>query len=130
MGLMDNIRGFFSGSKNNQPSQPQINEEYEKSRLANRIVDLVNSIKRINSFDSSVWNLSNVSSYTLKSKSLDELQKLNDSLERRLSDLTRQSQRKNTKAEELEASKWTGQKPQNMSNHDFDRFQKSDDSAR
>ena len=30
MGLMDKIRGFFSGS-NSEPSQPQINEEeYEK----------------------------------------------------------------------------------------------------
>ena len=130
MGLMDNIRGFFSGSRNNQPTQPQVNEDYEKSRLADRIVDLVGRIKRINSFDSSVWNLSNVSSYELKRKSLDELQRLNASLESRLSELSRQNQRRNPRAEELEASKWTGQKPQNMSHHDFDRFQRSDDGAR
>ena len=130
MGLMDNIRGFFSGSRNNQPAQPQVNEEYEKSRLADSIVNLVDRIKRINSFDSSVWNLSNVSSYELKRKSLDELQKLNVSLESRLSELNIQKQRGNPGAEELEASKWTGQKPQNMSTHDFDRFQRSDDSAR
>ena len=128
MGLMDNIRGFFLGSKNTQTTQPQINEEYEKSRLTDRIVDLIGKIKRINSFDSSIWNLSNVSSYELKRKSLNELQKLNSSLENRLSELDRQSQRRNPIVEELEASKWTGQKPKNMSDLDFDRFQRSDDS--
>lgn len=130
MGLMDNIRGFFSGSRNNQLAQPQVNEEYEKSRLADSIVNLVDRIKRINSFDSSVWNISNVSSYELKRRSLDELKRLNSSLENRLSELNRQNQRNNPKSEELEASKWTGQKPQNMSDYEFDRFQRSDDGAR
>jgi len=127
MGLMDNIRGFFSGSKNTQTSPIQVNDEYEKSRLAERIVDLVNKIKRINSFDSSIWNLSNVSSYELKRRSLDQLQRLNSSLENRLSELNRQSQIKNPINESLEASKWTGKKPENMSELDFDRFQRSDD---
>lgn len=127
MGLMDNIRGFFSGSRNNQPEEPHVNEEYEKSRLADRIVDLVGKIKRINSFDSSVWNLSNVSSYDLRRKSLEELTRLNSSLERRLSELDRESQRRNPRAEELEASKWTGQKPRGMSDHDFDFYQRGDD---
>ena len=130
MGLMDNIRGLFSGSKNNQPMKSQINEESEKARLADRIVDLVGRIKRINSFDSSVWNLSNISSYDLRRKSLEELTRLNSSLERRLSELDRESQRRNPRAEELEASKWTGQKPRGMSNYEFDRFQRSDDGAR
>lgn len=130
MGLMNNIREFFSSSKNTQTTQPQVNEEYEKSKLADRIVDLVGKIKRINSFDSSVWNLSNVSSYELKRKSLDELQRLNSSLENRLLELDRQNQRSNLSRESLEASKWTGQKPKNMSDYDFDRFQRSDDGAR
>ena len=127
MGLMDNIRGFFSGSKNNQTAQPQINEDYEKSRLADRIVDLVSRIKRINSFDSSVWNLSNVSSYDLKRKSLDELQRLNSTLENRLSELNKQRQTSDPKRESLEAAKWNGQKPKDMSELDFDRFQRYDD---
>ena len=127
MGLMDNIRGFFLGSKNAQVAHPQVNEEYEKSILADRIVDLVSSIKRINSFDSSVWNLSNVSSYNLRKKSLDELQKLSSSLEKRLSELEIQSQRRNPRSESLEASKWTGQKPKGMSDHDFDFYQRGDD---
>lgn len=127
MGLMDNIRGLFSSSKNTQTSQSQIDEEYEKSRLADRIVDLIGSIKRINSFDSSVWNLSNVSSYDLRRKRLDELQRLNSSLENRLSELDRQSQIRDQNRESLEASKWTGQKPKNMSELDFDRFQRNDD---
>ncbi len=128
MGLMNNIRGFFSGSKNAQTSQPQINEEYEKSRLADRIIDLIKRIKRINSFDSSVWNLSNISSYELKRKSLGELQRLNSSLENRLSELNIQIQKSDLSREALEASKWTGQKPEYMSDFDFDRFQRSDDS--
>lgn len=127
MGLMDNIHGFFSGSKNTQTSHPQINEEYEKSRLADRIVDLIGRIKKINSFDSIVWNLSNVSSSDLKRKSLDELQRLKSSLENRLSELVRQSQRRDPNRESLEASKWTGQKPKHMSDLDFDRFQRDDD---
>lgn len=127
MGLMDNIRGFFSGSKNTQTTQIQPNDEYEKSRLAERIVDLVGRIKRINSFDSSVWNLSNVSSYELKRKSLDELNRLNSTLESRLRELDRQSQARDPRRESLEASKWTGQKPKYMSDLDFDRFQRGDD---
>ena len=127
MGLMDSIRGIFSGSKNNQSVQTNGNDEYKKSMLADRIVDLVDKIKRINSFDSSIWNLSNVSSYDLRRKSLEELQMLNSSLENRLSVLDKQSQRVNTNNEELEASKWTGQKPQHLNENDFDRFQRSDD---
>ena len=127
MGLMDNIRGFFSGSKNSQTAQPQIDEDYEKSRLADRIVDLVDKIKRINSFDSSVWNLSNTSSYDLRKKSLSELQMLNSTLENRLSELDRQKHTSSPKRESLEAAKWTGQKPKNISDLDFDRFQRYDD---
>ena len=127
MGLMDNIRGLFSGSKNNQTAQPQINEEYEKSKLADGIVNLVNKIKRINSFDSSLWNLSNVSSYNLKRKSLDELQRLNSKLENRLSELNRQKQSRNSESKSLEEAKWTGQKPKDMSDLDFDRSQRYDD---
>ena len=127
MGLIDNIREFFSGSKNTQMAQSYIDDEYEKSKLAERIVDLVDKIKRINSFDSSVWNLSNTSSYELKRRSLDELKRLNSNLENRLAELNKQKQRGNPERESLEASKWTGQKPKYMSNHDFDRFQRSDD---
>lgn len=127
MGLIDNIRGIFSGSKNSQTSQPQINEEYEKSILADKIVDLIGKIKRVNSFDSSIWNLSNASSFELKRKSLDELQTLKITLETRLSQLTRQSQRVNPGRESLEASKWTGQIYEDMSRRDLDRFQTGDD---
>ena len=127
MGLIDNIRGLFSGSKNNQTSAPMVNEEYEKSRLANRIVDLIDKIKRVNSFDSVLWNLSNISCYDLQRKSLNELQRLNSTLENRLSELNRQRQTSPSKQEQLEASKWTGQKPKDMSELDFDRFQRNDD---
>ena len=125
MGLLDNIRGFFSSSKNSQPMQ--LDDENEKQRLAEKIVNLIGKIKKVNSFDSSIWNLSNISSYELKSKSLDELKRLNSSLESRLAELDRRSQVTSSSRESLEASKWTGQKPQNMNNKEFDRFQRSDD---
>ena len=125
MGLLSNIRGFFSSSKNAQPMQ--LDDENEKQRLAEKIVNLIGKIKKVNSFDSSIWNLSNISSYELKSKSLDELKRLNSSLENRLAELDRRSQSTSSSRESLEASKWTGQKPQNMTNKDFDRFQRSDD---
>ena len=125
MGLLSNIRGFFSSSKNAQPMQ--LDDENEKQRLAEKIVNLIGKIKKVNSFDSSIWNLSNISSYELKSKSLDELKRLNSSLESRLAELDRRSQVTSSSRESLEASKWTGQKPQNMTNKEFDRFQRSDD---
>lgn len=125
MGLLSNIRGFFSSSKNAQPMQ--LDDENEKQRLAEKIVNLIGKIKKVNSFDSSIWNLSNISSYELKSKSLDELKRLNSSLENRLAELDRRSQVTSSSRESLEASKWTGQKPQNMTNKEFDRFQRSDD---
>ena len=125
MGLLSNIRGFFSSSKNSQPMQ--LDDENEKQRLAEKIVNLIGKIKKVNSFDSSIWNLSNISSYELKSKSLDELKRLNSSLESRLAELDRRSQVTSSSRESLEASKWTGQKPQNMNNKEFDRFQRSDD---
>ncbi len=129
MGLINNIREFFSDSKNTQPAQANVNEEYEKSRLAERIIDLTNSIKRINCFDRSVSNLPNSYSYEyeLKRKSLEELQAISSSLENKLAELKKQNQRVNPKREALEASKWTGQKPEYMSNYDFDRFQRDDD---
>ena len=125
MGLLDNLKGLFSGSKNTKTVQ--VNDEYEKSRLSEQIVDLVNKIKRINSFDSSIWNIANVSSYDLKRRSLDELTRLHSSLERRLFELDRQSQRGNSRMEAAEAAKWTGRPTQNMTNADLDRFQKGAD---
>lgn len=127
MGLIDNIREFFSGSKNTQQQTSRINEEHEKTILANRIVDLVHQIQSIDSFDSTIWNLANVSSYDLSKKRLEDLQKLNSTLESKLSRLSRESQRINPAREALEASKWTGQKPENMTDLDFDRWQRSDD---
>ena len=127
MGLIDNIREFFSGSKNTQQQTSRINEEHEKTILANRIVDLVHQIQSIDSFDSTIWNLANVSSYDLAKKKLEDLQKLNSTLESKLSRLSRESQRINPAREALEASKWTGQKPENMTDLDFDRWQRSDD---
>ncbi len=119
MGLADNIRRFFSSSKNTQAVQIQPTDEYEKSSLADRIIGLVDSIKRINSLDRSIWNLSNISSRELKRRSVAELQSLNSSLENRLAELNNQIQQGASRRDALEASKWTGQKPANMSSLDF-----------
>ena len=63
MGFIDNIRGFFSNSNSTQSSQPQINEEYEKSMLADKIVDLVNKIKKIDSFDNEEFLMNTTMGY-------------------------------------------------------------------
>lgn len=127
MGLINKIRDFFSGSKDVQIIQPQRNERYEKEKLASNIVNLVDKIKKINSFDSSIWNLSNVSTFDLQQKSLNELQKISFNLENSFANLQIKNQRRNSNSEALEASKWTGQRSPNMNNFDFDRFQRSDD---
>lgn len=128
MGLLNNIREFFSNSKSPKTTQVQVDDKYEKSILAEKIVDLVYRIQRIDSFDSSIWNLTNTPSYELEEKSLNELQRLNSTLENKLSELTKRSQKRDPSREALEAAKWTGQKPSHMSDLDFDRFQRSDDS--
>lgn len=124
MGVFNNVRNFFSGSKDT--SEKQEEDFYKKSSLVSEVINLIDKIKRANSFDASIWNLSNETRYTLRNKSLDELELIKDNLTSRISELTRQSQRKNPEREALEASKWTGQRPQNMSNSDFDRFQRDD----
>lgn len=124
MGMFENIRNFFRGSKDTPVVQED--DSYKKSVLATQIINLVDKIKRINSFDSSIWHLANVSSYQLQTKSLAELEQMQSTLNNRLSELTRQSQRKNQGRESLEESKWTGRKPEHMTNHDFDRFQRDE----
>ena len=126
MALIDTIRGFFSNPKNSQTKQVQPNEEDEKSRLTERILDLIGNIKKKNSFDSSIWSLANITSSELRIKKLSDLQRLCSSLENRLAELNNQRQN-SSQRESLEASKWTGQKPGYMSSLDFDRFQRSDD---
>ena len=107
MGMIDTLRKIFKDS-NNRPLMPE-DDSGKKEILATQIVNLVDKIKKINSFDSCLWNLRNVTTYSLKNKSLGELQTLHSSLTNRL--------------EELEAAKWTGEKPTHLSNHDFDRLQ-------
>ena len=124
MGMLDNIRKFFGGSKKEAVTHED--DSYKKSVLATQIVNSIDRIKRINSFDSSIWNLSNVSTYDLQRKSLSELESMHANLSRRVSELDRQNQRGDSKRESLEASKWTGQKPQYMSNQEFDRFQRDE----
>lgn len=126
MGLMDNLRVFFSGSKNTKNEQVQVNDEFEKTKLAARIVDLVDKIKRLNSLDRSVWNLRNITKYELERKSLSELQRLKSTLENRLLELNEQIQKANLTRESHEAAKWTGRKPKDMSDYDFDRLQRDE----
>ena len=92
MALIDTIRGFFSNPKNSQTKQVQPNEEYEKSRLIERILDLIGNIKKKNSFDSSIWSLANITSSELRMKKLSDLQRLCSSLENRLAELNNQRQ--------------------------------------
>ncbi len=129
MGMLDNLRNRFKGSKDAQIADIKNKrqaEEYEKSMLATQIVNLIGQIKKINSFDSSIWNLSNTSTDALKRKSVEELEKLQQSLSRRQQQLIQQSQRENPRSEALEEAKWTGQKPKHLTDAEFDRWQRDD----
>ena len=129
MGMIDNLRNLFKSSKKEEienSRRQREEEEYRKSKLASQIVDLVDQIKRINSFDSCVWNLSNTSTNELRRKSLPELEKLKQSLLSRHEQLVQQSKRRNPTMEALEASKWTGQKPEHLTDAEFDRWQRDE----
>lgn len=91
MGMLDSIKKFLGmGEKKEQTVQRD--DSMEKSMLASQIVDLAGRIQKINSFDSSVWNIANTSTYSLQRKSLSELQSMHASLSGRLADLTKQSE--------------------------------------
>lgn len=123
MGMLDNIRNFFRGTESAPVAQR--NDSYEK--LEEEIVRLIRNIKRINTLDSSIWNLSNIEdSNDLKRRNLglEQLQKIQKTLNNRLEELTRQSQRGNATMESLEASKWTGQRTAGMTAHDLDVWQR------
>ena len=127
MGFMDKIRNFFGKTHDELSTQVRVNDVYEKRTLAEEIVDLVGKIKKINSFDSSINSFSYVSSYELQQRDLEELQAIASKLEKKLSYLNQQSRSNKSTVSDLEASKWTGRKPQNMSTYDYDRMQRDDD---
>jgi cob(I)alamin adenosyltransferase len=127
MGFMDKIRNFFGKTHDESSTQVRVNDVYEKRMLAEEIVDLVGKIKKINSFDSSINSFSYVSSYELQQRDLEELQAIASKLEKKLSYLNQQSRSNKSTVSDLEASKWTGRKPQNMSTYDYDRMQRDDD---
>ena len=127
MGFMDKIRNFFGKTHDESSTQVRVNDVYEKRMLAEEIVDLVGKIKKINSFDSSINSFSYVSSYELQQRDLEELQAIASKLEKKLSYLNQQSRSNKSTVSDLEASKWTGRKPQHMSTYDYDRMQRDDD---
>ena len=122
MGLLDNIKKSFIGSKNTKTVQ--VDDSSKKIMLATKIINLRDKIKSINSFDSSIWNLSNATTNNLQRRSLAELEKICSTLNARLSEITEQSKKSDLRRETLEKSKWTGQKPKNMTDYEFDRFQR------
>lgn len=122
MGLLDNIKKSFIGSKNTKTVQ--VDDSSKKIMLATKIINLRDQIKSINSFDSSIWNLSNATTNNLQRRNLAELEKIYSTLNDRLLELAEQSKKSDLRRETLEKSKWTGQKPKNMTDYEFDRFQR------
>jgi len=121
MGLFDRIRELFNGNENYQTAQAQTqNNDYEKAQLSEQIVDLVRRISIKDSLNSKVRNMHNISAYQLKTKDLEELDKLYHSLANELSVIESKSQTRDSRSEEIEASRWTGHKREGMSDHDFD----------
>ncbi len=124
MGMMDKLRGLFSGSNNTQTIQEDRNA---KSSLVDQILDLANKINRINCFDGSIRGLTSVSSQnSLLGKDMQELEQLYAKLSNTYDGLVQQKQKYNEKTEATIAAKWTGEKTNNMTNHDLDFSQRGD----
>ena len=64
MGMIDTLRKIFKDS-NNRPLMPE-DDSGKKEILATQIVNLVDKIKKINSFDSCLWNLRNCNYLLIK----------------------------------------------------------------
>ena len=124
MGFMDKIRNFLGKTHEESSTQARANDAYKKRMLAEEIVDLVGKIRKINSC---INSFSHVSSYELQQRDLEELQAIASKLEKKFSYLNQQSRSNKSTVSDLEASKWTGRKPQNMSTYDYDRMQRDDD---
>jgi len=128
MGMFDKLRSFFRG-ENNTAQQVPTEDPYKKSMLATQIVNLVDKIKRINSFDSSIWNL-NVSKYALERKSLAELEQIQSSLERRYQELTDPQKvaemQKAAEREEINRAAWVGHS-EKYTSEEIDRYQRGND---
>lgn len=98
--------------------------KYEKLELAKEIISLVNEIKRTETFDRILWNVRDASTRELQRKSMEELKQTHSKLKNRLVELTTQKQTRNRTREKLEEAKWTGQKPEGLT--DFDRLQRDE----
>ncbi|MNP48614.1 hypothetical protein D3C76_1427470 [compost metagenome] len=124
MGFIENLRKLVKG--NDSDNKKVTEDTYAKSMIAREVVNLVEQINKINSFDSSIRTLINVSSHQLQSKSMADLQNLRDTLSYKLSTIDQQRKVGSTAREALEESKWTGKKPNTMTDRQFDRHQRDE----
>ena len=122
MGIFDKLREFFNGKENQQSGKMQTqNSDYEKTRLCNQIEELSRRIAIKDSFNSKI---SNISAYQLKTKDFDELNRIYLDLEKELSAIEKRIQGRDSRREDLEATKWTGKKREGMTDHDLDWMQR------
>lgn len=124
MGVIDKIRGIFSGSNNEVPVVQE--DKYAKTELAKQIIDLAKKINKINCFQQDVSRLANMSNYELEKKSMEELNQIYSSLNSRYNGLVEQRNVNNKNIEELMAAKWTGEPVKGQTKHDFDWSQRGD----
>jgi hypothetical protein len=121
MGIFDKLRELFNGNENYQPAQMQAqNNDYEKMQLCEQIVDLVRRISMKDTLNTKIRSLQNISVSRLQMKDFDELNRLHSSLTNELNMIDQRAQRRNSQSEELEASRWTGNKQRGQTDHDFD----------
>ncbi len=124
MGLFSNLIHLIVGDTGTD--EPQIDDYYEREQMADSVYELVRRISRISTFDRSITSLQRVTIYELRDKSLEELQRLQNNLQERLTILERDRKRRNEEMRKLEEAKWTGQRPKHMSPEAFDRWQRDD----
>ena len=121
MGFFEKLKRIFT-----IPEDAPVEKEnsYEKSMLRDEISSLLVKLECKNPFDSTVRYLKQTMVFD---KSVDELKSIRSNLENKIAEYDERRRRTAKEREDLEACKWTGQRPKGMSSEDLDRWQRSDD---
>lgn len=127
MGLLDRVRDFFSGSKGQEEAAQIIygGNQVDKRDLIDEVKDLKRRVLMQNSFNTTAMR---VPEYGLEQKSIEELTQIRDSLQSELGTINRNnraaSSKERAEREAREAARWTGNRPEGMSQQDLDRAQR------
>ena len=129
MRFIDRVKGLFGIETEEQKrarEEQARNEQWERSSLITDVSNLAGKLARINSFDREAMKYSRMSSYQFGDMSIDDLRQIKESLSGKIKSEEAKREGYMRKSRELEEAKWSGIKPQGMTDHDFDRWQRDD----